>query len=72
MKTLNENEVGEVAAVLFDAAYKLNEYIGGDYIFALPPSTLGGCGEATINEIAKVIISIKNSAEFILLANNMG
>ena len=72
MEKLNKYQIQEIADLMFDAAGQLGEYLDDDYRFDLTMSKLQNCSDVTVIEIAKIIISLRDSADTILSANKMG
>lgn len=72
MKKLTTYQIQEIADFMFDAAGQLGEYLDDDYRFDLTMSKLQNCSDVTVIEIAKTIISLRDSGDTILSANKMG
>lgn len=72
MKKLSKYEIQEIADFMFDAAAELGEYLDDEYRYNLTTSKLRNCSDATVFEIAKVIMNLRDSADTILCANKIG
>lgn len=72
MEKLNKYQIQEIADLMFDAAGQLGEYLDDEYRYNLTTSKLKNCSDINVVEIAKAIISLRDSADTILCASKMG